>query len=95
MSSYEFRIAIIGMLGGFSIVWGMGYLIYAWIKSRGQRGLPEGAASELREQLSHLQMSVDTMSVEIERISEAQRFTTKVLTERSQPVRIDRGGQAQ
>lgn len=92
MSSYEFRLAIFGMMGAFSLLWGMGYLIYVWIKSRSQRSLPGEVGRELREQLAQLQVSVDTMSVEIERISEAQRFTTKVLTERSDPARIERGG---
>ena len=35
----------------------------------------------LQQQILQLQQSVDTMSVEVERISEAQRFQTKLLNE--------------
>jgi hypothetical protein len=93
MSSYEYRLALIAIMGAISVVWGLGYLLHTWIRSRGRRALPEGAVAELRDQLSHLQVSVDTMAVEIERISEAQRFTAKVLTERAEPMRIERSGQ--
>ncbi|MDQ6827865.1 MAG: hypothetical protein M3081_03265 [Gemmatimonadota bacterium] len=42
--------------------------------------------AELRsvhEQLVQLQTAIDTMAVEVERISEGQRFTTKLLSEKS------------
>ena len=35
------------------------------------------------DRLRHLEQAVDAIALEVERISEAQRFTTKVLTERS------------
>jgi hypothetical protein len=36
--------------------------------------------------LEHLQQSVDAIAVEVERIAEAQRFTTKLLAERAEGV---------
>ncbi len=45
--------------------------------------LAPGPAQDLRPQIQQLQQSMDAMAVEIERISENQRFTTKVLTERA------------
>ena len=36
------------------------------------------------EQLQHLTQSVDAIAIEVERISEGQRFTTKMLSERVQ-----------
>jgi hypothetical protein len=38
---------------------------------------------EIRQRLEQLQQSVDSVAVEVERISEGQRFTTKLLAERS------------
>jgi hypothetical protein len=38
---------------------------------------------EISDRLSRIDGGVDTMSVEIERISEAQRFTARVLAERT------------
>lgn len=44
---------------------------------------PRDDASD--ERLRRLEVSVDAIAIEIERISEAQRFTTKLLTERTPP----------
>jgi hypothetical protein len=38
---------------------------------------------EIAERLSRIDGAVDTMSVEVERISEAQRFTARVLADRT------------
>jgi hypothetical protein len=38
---------------------------------------------DIANRLNHLEASVDTVAVEVERISEAQRFTARVLAERS------------
>jgi hypothetical protein len=48
-----------------------------------------GGGGQLAPQLQQLQDSVDTMAMEIERISEAQRFQSKLLAERArEPERI-------
>jgi hypothetical protein len=39
------------------------------------------------ERLEHLQQSVDAIAVEVERIAEAQRFTTKLLADRTEASR--------
>ena len=45
------------------------------------------------QQLAQLQQSIDTLAIEVERISEAQRFQAKVLAERERPA-IGGGGAA-
>ena len=40
---------------------------------------------EISERLNQLQMTIDASAIEIERISEGQRFTTKLLAERVAP----------
>jgi len=45
-----------------------------------QQALP---SRDLTDRLNRIESAVDAMSVEVERISEGQRFVTKVLTERS------------
>jgi uncharacterized protein YoxC len=52
-----------------------------------KRALP---ADRVDERLEHLQQSVDTIAVEVERIAEAQRFTTKLLAERGESAPVDR-----
>jgi hypothetical protein len=44
-----------------------------------------GLAPELAERLDRMEQAIDAVAVEVERISEAQRFTTRVLTERTEP----------
>jgi FtsZ-binding cell division protein ZapB len=43
---------------------------------------------ELIERLAKIEQAIDTIAVETERISEGQRFTTKLLSEKS-PVRSE------
>ena len=46
------------------------------------RRLPPPAQHE--DRLEHLQQSVDAIAIEVERIAEGQRFTTKLLSERGE-----------
>ncbi len=41
------------------------------------------ALAKIEEKLGRLEAGVDSIAVEVERISEAQRFTTKLLAERA------------
>lgn|SRR5690348_3039722 len=50
-----------------------------------RRALPDGAKetlSEIAQRLGRLEQAVDATAIEVERISEAQRFTTKLLVEK-------------
>jgi hypothetical protein len=47
-----------------------------------RRGLPSPVNAELAAQMNRIEQAVDTMSVEVERISEAQRFQAKLLSEK-------------
>jgi hypothetical protein len=40
---------------------------------------------EVLERLERMEQSIDAIAVEVERISEGQRFTTKLLSEREAP----------
>ena len=44
---------------------------------------PAPSLAKIEERLSRLETGVDAIAVEIERISEGQRFTTRLLAERS------------
>lgn len=48
---------------------------------RGERGVIK--AAEVAPQIRQLQDSVDAMAIELERISEAQRYTAKLMSERA------------
>ncbi len=55
------------------------------IARRIERGTPVAAPIpvEVRNQLQQISQSVDAIAIEVERISEGQRFTTKMLADRS------------
>lgn len=50
-------------------------------KRASQPALPHAALTETAQRLERLESAVDTIAVEIERISEGQRFVTKLLSE--------------
>ena len=55
------------------------------IARRIERGTPQVAQvpNEVKQQLQQISASVDAIAIEVERISEGQRFATKMLAERS------------
>ena len=58
----------------------MGFARTIW-KGANKPGLPPAAFTETAQRLERLEGAVDTIAVEIERISEGQRFVTKLLSE--------------
>jgi hypothetical protein len=53
-----------------------------------KRTLPDGTnatLTEIAQRLGRLEQAVDATAVEVERISEAQRFTTKLLVDKGKP----------
>jgi hypothetical protein len=76
---FAFVAAIVGM-GCFT------GLVVTWIRYRARKSLasPEllRRLDELVDRMSRLEPAIDAVAVEVERISEAQRFTTKLLAER-------------
>jgi hypothetical protein len=43
-----------------------------------------GLSSETEERIARIEQAVDSIAIEVERISEGQRFTTRLLSERAQ-----------
>jgi hypothetical protein len=69
-------------------------IIITWIKRKDRKqvaGIPPiliGRLDDIADRLSRLDASVDTIAVEVERISEAQRFTARVLADRVPPAAL-------
>jgi hypothetical protein len=70
-----FLVAMVICIVGLPIARAVG----RWID---RRGLPSPVNAELAAQMNRIEQAVDTMSVEVERISEAQRFQAKLLSDR-------------
>lgn len=53
------------------------------LETQAPRGLPEST-----ERLERIEQAIEAMSVEVERISEGQRFVTRLLADRQQHERL-------
>ncbi|HXT14451.1 MAG TPA: hypothetical protein VN706_02395 [Gemmatimonadaceae bacterium] len=73
--------------GGMVTLGTLSTVATSWIKWRAPKRAETkdvmDRLNEITEQLSRLDNAVETVAVEVERISEAQRFTSKLLAERS------------
>jgi hypothetical protein len=85
------RVILEDILAFAATIVGMGCftgIVIAWLRRRGKQQLqsPElmNRLADISERLDRLDGSIDTIAVEVERISEAQRFTAKVLVERAE-----------
>lgn len=74
---------------------------YAWGKWLARPQPPMQLTGEGERRLARLEPAVDAIAVEVERLGEAQRFTTRLLQERlpapegpALPSRAERGGHA-
>lgn len=58
-------------------------LVRARIRERERGGAPLLQDAQAAERLARIEAAVESIAIEVERISEAQRFTTKLLSERT------------
>jgi hypothetical protein len=76
-------IALIGVLAGVGVLAGAFAGAYFFGKSKGQREtLHSGRDPELMARIARVEQIVEATAVEVERISEGQRFTTRLLSEK-------------
>jgi hypothetical protein len=75
-----------GLMGMLVAIVFLGPFARMWARRLEKR--PEvgaaGMSAQLQQQLQELQQSMDAMSVEVERISESQRFQSKLLYEKAE-----------
>ena len=57
-------------------------LARAFARKMDQKSVQPAVPHELQQRLEHMEQAIDSIAVEVERISEGQRFTTKLLAER-------------
>jgi hypothetical protein len=80
MDSYEMIVALSGQICGTVAVLTLAAL---WFRRRkGVPELPRDVMQRIDLRLTEMQQSLDAVALEVERISEGQRFTTKLLAER-------------
>ncbi len=79
-------VIIIGMVASLSAI--TVWFVRGLQRERPARELPN--AFQFEQRFDQLQQSVDAIAVEVERIAEAQRFSAKLLAERSETPALPR-----
>lgn len=60
-------------------------IVRAWVRRKEREPVLPAADPAVVERLARIEHAVEAMAVEVERISEGQRFVTKLLAERAAP----------
>ena len=63
-------------------------LVKAWAKAIGNKPAAAQISPEVAARLERIERAVDSIALEVERISEGQRFVTKVLSDRGEIPRL-------
>jgi hypothetical protein len=80
MDRYTMVVSVMGQLCGTALLI---TIISLWFTRRHRAPLADGdGILRLEQRLTEMQQSLDAVAVEVERISEGQRFATKLLAER-------------
>jgi hypothetical protein len=81
VNKYE---AVAFIFAAVSTAVGISSVAIAWVKSRTVARPPAVAdTARMEERLARIENAVETIALEIERVSEGQRYTTKLLAERA------------
>lgn len=79
-------LVFVGLMAAMGCVTGIIITTIKWRRNKLPGGSEVGAQlKDIADRLARLETSVDATALEVERISEAQRFTTKLLASKEQP----------
>jgi hypothetical protein len=74
-------VAIVAVFAGT-----MSGVLKIWLNRPGWPVSSRAELKEIRDGIGHLQNAVDAIAIEVERLSEGQRFTTKLLSDGTREV---------
>ena len=75
------RILIAGVIGVTISISMVAMAVAKMVASRRRKELPESTMARLEERLERMELAIDAMATEVERVAEGQRFTSKLLAE--------------
>ncbi|HZF69138.1 MAG TPA: hypothetical protein VEZ47_13945 [Gemmatirosa sp.] len=75
-----FEVATVGIAAGVVVTLASKYFQYLGVRAQHR---PPAVPTELDERLRRMEQAIDAIAVEVERVSEGQRFTTRLLAERT------------
>lgn len=71
----------LAIVGGTITISMLGMAIAQVITARRRRNLPNSAMDRMEERLTRMEQAIDAIATEVERVSESQRFTSRLLVE--------------
>ena len=71
--------AVIGVTISISMI---SMAIAKMVASRRRKELPNASMDRIDDRLARMEQAIDAMATEVERVSEGQRFTSRLLAER-------------
>jgi len=83
-----FAVPIVAMICVFGAIIGLP-IARAFAANMNNKGSRSGVTPDVAARLERMEHAIDSIAVEVERISENQRFTTKLLSERVTPGRLE------
>lgn len=78
------RILIAGVIGVTISISMVAMAIAKMVATRRRKDLPEPTVARLEDRLERMELAIDAMATEVERVSEGQRFTSRLLAERQE-----------
>ncbi len=81
----QFAFVAITSIGALT---GIGVAVHAYIQRSRRKSLGALPAAVEDDRLQRLEQAVDSIAIEVERISEGQRFTTRLLSEQRDAARV-------
>jgi ribosomal protein S13 len=76
------RIVLAGIVGITITVSMIAMAVASIVTSRKRKGLDESGISRLEDRLERMELAIDAMATEVERVAEGQRFTSRLLADR-------------
>ena len=75
------RIIIAGVIGVTISISMVAMAVAKMVSARRAKDLPDSTVARLEERLERMELAIDAMATEVERVAEGQRFTSKLLAD--------------
>jgi hypothetical protein len=76
------RVIIIGVIGLTVTVSMIATSVAQVLTRRRKSQIPDASVANIEERLARIEQAIDAMATEVERVSEGQRFTSRLLAEK-------------
>ncbi|HEX9563004.1 MAG TPA: hypothetical protein VF981_03505 [Gemmatimonadaceae bacterium] len=76
------KIIVVGIIGFTIMVSMVAQAVVRMVRERRRRELPDDATASMERRLQRIEEAIDAMAGEVERVSEGQRLTSRLLSER-------------